>query len=118
MEEKYLHFQVEGVLFGVPATEIWDIVPYDSARGEIIKINGELIPVFNIKEYFNLCKTEAPQKVIVTNGARKFGIMADKIVGILVTNPLGINKDLADVVFSADELVKGVVKRGIILLSF
>ena len=119
MEEKYLHFQIEGISFAVSIGAIQEIVPMpkltkipdNNALLGVANVRGQIVPVIDFKEIFQLCKTEQPQKLLILDSGSVFGIPVDTIVGIVVADQQDIDKPLALSLFFSDEKVAGVLKK-------
>jgi chemotaxis signal transduction protein len=111
MEGKYLHFQVEGESFAIPISVVEDIVPYSIVKNGAVKLKEYIIPVIDIKNFFQLCKIEPLQKVIIVNNGETFGIPADNLVGVVVAEDKEIDQDLAIRIFSDDSPISGIIKK-------
>jgi len=111
MEGKYLHFQVEGESFAIPISVVENIVPYSIVKNGAIKLKEYIIPVIDIKNFFQLCKIEPLQKVIIVNNGETFGIPADNLVGVVVAEDKEIDQDLAIRIFSDDSPISGIIKK-------
>jgi len=111
MEGKYLHFQIEGESFAIPISVIEDIVPYSIVKKGLINLKGTVVSVVDIKEILQFCKTEPAQKVIIVNNGEIFGIPADNLVGVVVTENKEVDQDLAIRVFGDNSLIKGIIKK-------
>jgi len=111
MEGKYLHFQIEGESFAIPISVVENIVPYSIVKNGAIKLKEYIIPVIDIKNFFQLCKIEPLQKVIIVNNGETFGIPADNLVGVVVAEDKEIDQDLAIRIFSDDSPISGIIKK-------
>jgi len=111
MEGKYLHFQVEGESFAIPISVVEDIVPYSIVKNGAVKLKEYIIPVIDIKNFFQLCKIEPLQKVIIVNNGETFGIPADNLVGVVVAEDKEIDQDLAIRIFGDDLPITGIIKK-------
>ena len=111
MEGKYLHFQIEGESFAIPISVVEDIVPYSIVKNETVILKGAIISVVDIKEIFQFCKTEPPQKVIIINNGETFGLPADNLVGIVVAEDKEIDQELSIRIFGDDSPVSGIIKK-------
>lgn len=111
MEEKYLHFQVEGESFAIPISVVEDIVPYSIVKNGAVKLKGAIISIINIKEIFQFCKTESAQKIIIVNNGETFGIPVDNLVGVVVAEDKEIDQDLAIRIFGDNSPITGIIKK-------
>jgi len=111
MEDKYLHFQIEGESFAMPISVVEDIVPYSIVKNGAINLKGAIISVVDIKEIFQFCKTEPAQKVIIINNGGTFGIPADNLVGIVVAENKEIDQELAIRLFGDNSPIMGIIKK-------
>jgi len=111
LEGKYLHFQIEGESFAIPISVVENIVPYSIVKNGAIKLKEYIIPVIDIKNFFQLCKIEPLQKVIIVNNGETFGIPADNLVGVVVAEDKEIDQDLAIRIFSDDSPISGIIKK-------
>jgi Chemotaxis signal transduction protein len=111
MEGKYLHFQIEGESFAIPISIVKDIVPYSIVKNGAIKLKEHIIPVIDIKNFFQFCKIEPSQKVIIVNNGETFGIPADNLVGIVVAEDKEIDQDLAIRIFGDNSPITGIIKK-------
>jgi len=111
MEGKYLHFQIEGESFAIPISVIEDIVPYSIVKNGTVKLKEHIIPVIDIKDFFQLCKIEPLQKVIIVNNGETFGIPADNLVGVVVAEDKEIDQELAIRLFGDNSPITGIIKK-------
>ncbi|MDF1874211.1 chemotaxis protein CheW [Sulfurimonas sp. SAG-AH-194-I05] len=91
-EEQYLFFLVAGVLYGIEALKAQEIVEYSSitkvpmirsfVKG-VTNIRGNIVPVIDLLERFELGKTKITGKtsIVVVNHAKEEGVMP---IGIII----------------------------------
>lgn len=91
MEGKYLTFWTEGQLFGIPITEVVQIIGMQKiteipdspayAKG-IINLRGTIIPVFDIRLRFGKLESDYTDRtcvIVSTVGERSFGFIVDGV---------------------------------------
>ncbi len=109
--EKYLLFSTGGILFGVKAEHVVEIITTFSIRevplvpsfiSGIINLRGQILPVVDIRKYLNQETAEGSCVIILsmedtTIGAIVDGVekMIDIAVGTIQSMPAGKHQDLA-----------------------
>jgi len=126
LEQKYLHFQVEGMSFAIPIEFVKEIVPMPTKLTKIpnnttllgiTNVRGQIVPVIDFKERFQLCKTEQPRKLLIVENGVLFGIPVDNLVGAITAKENEVDKFLGFNLFFNDENIKGVIKKGDSLIA-
>jgi len=126
LEQKYLHFQVEGMSFAIPIEFVKEIVPMPTKLTKIpnnttllgiTNVRGQIVPVIDFKEQFQLCKTEQPRKLLIVENGKLFGIPVDNLSGVVVAKENEIDNFLGFNLFFNDETVKGILKKDDLLIA-
>ena len=86
----------------------------------IINVRGEILSVINIKQFFNLEKTEESNIkniIILQKDNKTLGILADDIMGVFNIPKDNIQSSLPTLDSSGDKYLKGITQDRIIILS-
>lgn len=86
----------------------------------IVNIRGEIIPVIDIKKFFDLPEKGLPDlnKVIVLHDSDMiFGILADSIAGVHLIPLAGIQPSLPTLTGIRDDYLRGVTAERIVVLD-
>jgi purine-binding chemotaxis protein CheW len=86
----------------------------------IISLRGQVISVVDIKEFFDLPKTEINNDfrvIIVKNDDMEFGILADSVVGETKIPINRIQQDMPSLKGIRSHYVKGVTRERLILMN-
>lgn len=112
--EKYLLFLSDGLLFGVPAENVVEIITNhaitwvpllpDHVRG-VINLRGQILPILDIRRLLSQGDHESACIIILQTGDEQVGILVDKVEKMVDVDTTAI---LPVPPRSAQELVSGM----------
>jgi purine-binding chemotaxis protein CheW len=86
----------------------------------IINVRGQILPVVDLKKFFNLPEKglgELNKVLILSNGQMEFGILADVVHGILEIELEAIHVVPPTVTGIGEDYIKGVTTENLIILN-
>jgi purine-binding chemotaxis protein CheW len=86
----------------------------------IINVRGQIIPVIDLKKFFNLPEKglgELNKAIILSNGQMEFGILADVVIGTRSIELEDIQAVPPTVTGIGEEYLKGVTTENLIILN-
>jgi len=125
----FVEFKIAGELYGIELKFIRTIHPLknltyvpgapDFIRG-IINLRGEIISVVDLKKFFDLPDqelTNLSQVIILSSDTMEFGILADKILGVMQIPETKIQPSLPTLTGIRSAYLKGVTGDGVVILD-
>ncbi len=86
----------------------------------IINVRGQILPVIDLKKFFNLPEKglgELNKVIILSNGQMEFGILADMVLGTQSIELEDIQAVPSTVTGIGEDYLKGITKKHIVLLD-
>lgn len=86
----------------------------------IINVRGQILPVIDLKKFFNLPEKglgELNKVIILSNGQMEFGILADMVLGTQAIELEDIQEVPPTVTGIGENYLKGITKEHIVLLE-
>jgi purine-binding chemotaxis protein CheW len=86
----------------------------------IINIRGQILPVIDLKKFFNLPEKgfgELNKVIILSNDLMEFGILADEVRGTETIEQDDLQPVPQTISSIGEEFLRGVTKKGLILLN-
>ncbi len=126
---RYVTFMLAKETYGVGAgfvREVYPLKDYTPLPGVpsfifgIINIRGQILPIVDLKKFFNLPEKglgELNKVIILQNENMKFGILADTITGIQTIDDVDLQASVDTITGIGAEYLKGVTGDRIIILD-
>lgn len=86
----------------------------------IVNFGGQILTVVNLKEFFGLAKqslSDMSKVIVVQSGRMKFGVLADRLVGVRIVAASDIQPSLPTLTDVRQSYLRGVTADRLVILS-